>query len=84
MSRKVQFTVNKNDIIVELRDTRSGIYWSYQDAVVNSGPFRSDSSAIYDAKLYSQYGTTTKELLKIGTQRRETLSDRLRGATFDG
>jgi len=66
MSKKVQFQVNKNDIIVELRDRRKGVYWSYPNTLLSSGPFKNESSAIEDAKLYSTYGTTSKQLLKIG------------------
>ena len=66
MSKKVQFQVNKNDIIVELRDKRKGIYWSYPNTLLSAGPFRDEAQAIEDAKLYSTYGTTSKELLKLG------------------
>ena len=66
MYKKVQFQINKNDIIVELRDKRKGIYWSYPNTLLSAGPFKNESSAIEDAKLYSTYGTTSKQLLKIG------------------
>ena len=66
MSKKVQFQINKNDIIVELRDKRKGIYWSYPNTLLSAGPFKNESAAIEDAKLYSTYGTTSKSLLKVG------------------
>ena len=66
-SKKVQFQVNKNDIIVELRDSKKGVYWSYPDTLLNAGPFNNERIAIEDAKLYSTYGTTSKQLLKVGS-----------------
>ena len=67
ISKKVQFTVHKTkDIIIELRyphDHSKGVFWSYEDGVTNSGPFHTESQAIEDAKLYSTYGTTSKDLL---------------------
>ena len=67
-SKKVQFQVHKQDVIVELRDSKKGIYWSYPDTLLNAGPFNNERIAIEDAKLYSTYGTTTKQLLKTGSQ----------------
>lgn len=61
--KKVQFNVLKQDIYVELQSRRRGIYWHYQDVPFNYGPFKSDDQAINDAKLYSQYGTTSRQLL---------------------
>ena len=66
-SKKVQFTVQRKDIVVELRDSKKGIYWSYPDTVFTAGPFNNERVAIEDAKLYSTYGTTTKQLLKVGS-----------------
>ena len=63
-SKKVQFQVHKQDVIVELRDSKKGVYWSYPDTLLTAGPFKSEATAIEDAKLYSQYGTTSKQLLK--------------------
>ena len=65
-SKKVQFQVHKQDVIVELRDSKKGVYWSYPDTLLTAGPFKSEATAIEDAKLYSQYGTTSKQLLKTG------------------
>ena len=67
-SKKVQFQVRKQDVIVELRDSKKGVYWSYPDTLLNAGPFNNERIAIEDAKLYSTYGTTTKQLLKTGSQ----------------
>jgi len=67
-SKKVQFQVRKQDVIVELRDSKKGVYWSYPDTITQSGPFNNERIAIEDAKLYSTYGTTTKQLLKTGSQ----------------
>ena len=67
-SKKVQFQVRKQDVIVELRDSKYGVYWSYPDTITQSGPFNNERIAIEDAKLYSTYGTTTKQLLKTGSQ----------------
>ena len=67
-SKKVQFQVHKQDVIVELRDSKKGVYWSYPDTLLNAGPFNNERIAIEDAKLYSTYGTTTKQLLKTGSQ----------------
>ena len=66
-SKKVQFQVRKQDVIVELRDSKKGTYWSYPDTLLNAGPFNNERVAIEDAKLYSTYGTTTKQLLKVGS-----------------
>ena len=55
-------------MIVELRDSKKGVYWSYPDTLLNAGPFNNERIAIEDAKLYSTYGTTTKQLLKTGSQ----------------
>ena len=67
-SKKVQFQVHKQDVIVELRDSKKGVYWSYPDTLTQSGPFNNERVAIEDAKLYSTYGTTSKQLLKTGSQ----------------
>ena len=67
-SKKVQFQVRKQDVIVELRDSKKGVYWSYPDTITQSGPFNNERIAIEDAKLYSTYGTTSKQLLKTGSQ----------------
>jgi len=65
-SKKVQFQIRKQDVIVELVEQRKGVYWSYPDTLLTAGPFKSEATAIEDAKLYSQYGTTSKQLLKTG------------------
>ena len=65
-SKKVQFQIRKQDVTIELTDKHKGIYWSYPDTLLTAGPFKSEASAIEDAKLYSQYGTTSKSLLKVG------------------
>ena len=62
-SKKVQFQVRKQDVIVELRDSKKGVYWSYPDTITQSGPFNNERVAIEDANLYSTYGTTNKQLL---------------------
>ena len=67
-SKKVQFQVHKQDVIVELRDSKKGVYWSYPNTLLNAGPFNNERVAIEDAKLYSTYGTTSKQLLKTGSQ----------------
>ena len=71
ITKKVQFTVNKTkDIIIDLHyttDYRKGVFWSYPDTKTNVGPFTDERIAIEDAKLYSTYGTTSKELLKLGS-----------------
>jgi len=63
-SKKVQFQIRKQDVTVELVEQRKGVYWSYPDTLLKAGPFKSEATAIEDAKLYSQYGTTSKQLLK--------------------
>ena len=66
-SKKVQFQIRKQDVTIELLDGRHrGIYWTYPDTLLKAGPFKSEAQAIEDAKLYSQYGTTSKSLLKVG------------------
>ena len=65
-SKKVQFQIRKQDVTVELSEQRKGVYWSYPDKLLTAGPFKSEATAIEDAKLYSQYGTTSKQLLKTG------------------
>ena len=65
-SKKVQFQIRKQDVIVELVEQRKGVYWSYPDTLLTAGPFKSEATAIEDAKLYSTYGTTSKSLLKTG------------------
>ncbi len=67
-SKKVQFNVLNQDILIELRPKRKGVYWHYRDVPYNYGPFRTEDQAINDAKLYSQYGTTSKDLLKAGVK----------------
>lgn len=66
-TKKVQFSVVNQDIVIELQPKRRGVYWHYQDVPFNYGPFKSDNQAINDAKLYSTYGTTSKQLLKVGS-----------------
>ena len=65
-SKKVQFQIRKQDVTIELSDRRKGVYWSYPDTLLTAGPFKSEATAIEDAKLYSQYGTTSKHLLNHG------------------
>ena len=65
-SKKVQFQIRKQDVTIELSDRRKGVYWSYPDTLLTAGPFKSEATAIEDAKLYSQYGKTSKQLLKTG------------------
>ena len=67
-SKKVQFQIRNQDVIVELSQQRKGVYWSYPDTLLTAGPFKSEATAIEDAKLYSQYGTTSKQLLKTGNE----------------
>ena len=66
-SKKVQFQIRKQDVTVELSEQRKGVYWSYPDTLLTAGPFKSEATAIEDAKLYSQYGTTSKHLLLQGS-----------------
>ena len=68
-SKKVQFQIRKQDEIVELSQQRKGVYWSYPDTLLTAGPFKSEATAIEDAKLYSQYGTTSKHHLLEGNHR---------------
>jgi len=71
ITKKVQFTVNKTkDIIIDLHytnDYSKGVFWSYPNTKTNVGPFKDEHIAIEDAKVYSTYGTTDKELLKLGS-----------------
>ena len=70
-SKKVQFQIRKQDVTIDLHyanDYDTGVFWSYPDSPT-SGPFKSEATAIEDAKLYSQYGTTSKHLLLQGTSR---------------
>ena len=67
-SKKVQFQALKRDIIVELQPRRKGVFWNYADTPNRYGPFKNDQQAIQDAKLYSQYCTTNKTLLKLGAK----------------
>ena len=68
-SKKVQFQIRKQDVTIELTDKRKGVYWSYPDTLLTAGPFKSEATAIEDAKLYSQYGTTSKHHLLEGNHR---------------
>ena len=68
-SKKVQFQIRKQDVIVELVEQGKGIYWSYPDTLLTAGPFKNEGIAIADAKLYSQYGTTSKHHLLEGNHR---------------
>ena len=66
-SKKVQFQIRKQDVTIELLDgNHRGVYWKYPDTLLTAGPFKSEATAIEDAKLYSTYGTTSKQLLKTG------------------
>ena len=66
-SKKVQFQIRKQDVTIELLDGKHrGIYWTYPDTLLKAGPFKSEATAIEDAKLYSQYGTTSKHYLLEG------------------
>ena len=66
-SKKVQFQIRKQDVTVDLVQKASDkFYWTYPDTLLKAGPFKSEAQAIEDAKLYSQYGTTSKQLLKTG------------------
>jgi len=37
-SKKVQFQIRKQDVIVELVEQRKGVYWSYPDTLLTAGP----------------------------------------------
>ena len=68
-SKKVQFQIRKQDVTIDLHyanDYDKGVFWSYPDSPT-AGPFKSEATAIEDAKLYSQYGTTSKDLLLQGS-----------------
>ena len=66
-SKKVQFQIRKQDVTVDLVQKASDkFYWTYPETLFTAGPFKSEATAIEDAKLYSQYGTTSKQLLKTG------------------
>ena len=68
-SKKVQFQIRKQDVTIDLhypKDYEAGVFWSYPDSPT-AGPFRDEAQAIEDAKLYSTYGTTNKQLLKQGS-----------------
>ena len=69
-SKNVQFSVLNSDVTVQLQPKRRGIYWNYQDVPFNYGPFKDDNQAINDAKLYSQYGTTSNVFLTTQGRRR--------------
>ena len=69
-SKKVQFQIRKQDVTIELLDGKHrGINWTYPDTLLKAGPFKSEATAIEDAKLYSQYGTTSKHYLLEGNHR---------------
>ena len=68
--KKVQFNVLNQYILVELNQKRKGVYWHYSTVPQSYGPFRSEDQAINDAKLYSQYGTTSKSVLGKGVKAR--------------
>ena len=71
ISKKVQFQIRKQDVTIDLHyanDYDTGVFWSYPDSPT-SGPFKSEATAIEDAKLYSQYGTTSKHHLLEGNHR---------------
>lgn len=66
-SKKVQFQIRKQDVTVDLVQKASDkFYWTYPETLFTAGPFKNEGIAIADAKLYSQYGTTSKQLLKTG------------------
>jgi len=55
--KRVQFNVINQDVNVELKQKRKGVYWNYNSVPQTYGPFRNEDQAINDAKTYSQYGT---------------------------
>ena len=66
-SKKVQFQIRKQDVTVDLVQKASDkFYWTYPETLFTAGPFKNEGIAIADAKLYSQYGTTSKHLLNHG------------------
>ena len=83
-SKKVQFTVQRKDIVVELRDSKKGVFWSYPDTKTNVGPFTDERIAIEDAKVYSRYGTTSKELLKSGNTPQPVVRTYPRPSKYEG
>ena len=88
ITKKVQFTVNKTkDIIIDLHyttDYRKGVFWSYPDTKTNVGPFTDERIAIEDAKVYSTYGTTSKELLKLGNTAQPVVRTYPRPSIYEG
>jgi hypothetical protein len=57
-------TALDQELTINVFKKRKGIYWSYDGVEdLSYGPFNNDQQAINDAKLYSQYGTTSKHLL---------------------
>ena len=83
-SKKVQFQIRKQDVTIELQDRRKGVYWSYPDTLLTAGPFKSEATAIEDAKLYSQYGTTSKHYLLEGNHRYPKPSTYSKGRGYNG
>ena len=57
---KTIITALDKEVTIDVFKKRKGIYWSYEGVDMSYGPFRNDQQAINDAKLYSQYGTTSK------------------------
>ena len=88
ITKKVQFTVNKTkDIIIDLHytnDYSKGVFWSYPDTKTNVGPFTDERIAIEDAKVYSKYGTTSKELLKSGNTPQPVVRTYPRPSKYEG
>lgn len=60
---KTIITALDKELTINLFKKKKGIYWSYDGVELSYGPFNNDQQAINDAKLYSQYGTTSKHLL---------------------
>ena len=84
-SKKVQFQIRKQDVTIELLDGKHrGIYWTYPDTLLKAGPFKSEATAIEDAKLYSQYGTTSKHYLLEGNHRYPKPSTYTRRRAYNG
>ena len=88
ITKKVQFTVNKTkDIIIDLHYTKEyskGVFWSYPDTKTNVGHFNYERIAIEDAKVYSTYGTTSKELLKLGNTAQPVVRTYPRPSIYEG
>ena len=59
----IQIKACDQEVHVAIEKKRRGYYWSYEHLNKFYGPFKGKEDCLTDARTYSRYGTTNKQLI---------------------